>query len=262
MTTGIKGAIFDIDGVLEFKGKVYDGAVETIDGLRKKGIVLRFLTNSTLKSRQSCAHRLRSAGFTIRDEEVVTASYATAQYLAQVNPRSCWVMLEREGADEFANFDEDLENPEYIVVGDNRSRFDFDHLNKALRLLLRGAKLVGMQAELTDASMGEVELNVGSWVEMLARAARVKATYIGKPNSYVFDLTVKTMGLDKKQVVMIGDRLVSDVKGAMGYGIRSVLVKTGEFKEKDLKCQAIVPDFVLNSVKDVPALFDGENPAP
>lgn len=250
MQTDIKGIIFDVDGVLEFQGKVYPGAVETIDVLRDKGIVLRFLTNSTLKSRKSCAERLRESGFQIFDEEIITASYATAMYLEGLKPRSCWVMLEGGGIDEFKSFHLDAENPEYIVIGDNRSRFDFEHLNKALRLLLKGAKLIGMQSELVDTSMGEAELNVGSWVGMLERASGVRATYVGKPNSYVFELTLKTMGLDKDVVIMIGDRVSTDVKGATEFGIRSVLLLTGEFDKRDLD-SSIEPDFVFDSVRNL-----------
>jgi phospholysine phosphohistidine inorganic pyrophosphate phosphatase len=255
MPTEIRGMIFDIDGVLEYQGRICPGAVETMDGLRKRGIVLRFLTNSTLKSRRSCAEGLRKRGFQVSDEEVITASHATAVYLRELKPRSCWVMLEREGLDEFQEFRQDLEDPEYIVVGDNRSVFDFDHLNLALRLLLNGAKLIGMQSELTDTSLGEPELNVGSWVGMLERASGVTAVYIGKPSPFVFDLTMKTMGLGKSEVVMVGDRVSTDVKGAKGYGIRSALLMAGEFDPRELG-GSIEPDFLLESLADVLALLE------
>lgn len=250
MTTDVKGIIFDVDGVLEFQGTVYPGAVGTLDTLREKGILLRFLTNSTLKSQASCAERLRRAGFQVLDHECITASYATAMYLKGLNPRSCWVMLEREGLDEFKEFEQDAENPEYVVVGDNRSKFDFEHLNKALRLVLGGAKLVGMSPELVDASMGEVELNVGSWVGMLERATGVQATYVGKPNSYGFELTMDTLGLKKSEVLMVGDRLSSDVKGAKEFGLRTVLVRTGEYDEREL-VEGLEPDYVLDSVSEI-----------
>jgi HAD superfamily hydrolase (TIGR01458 family) len=246
----IRGVIFDVDGVLVYQGQVYPGAVETIDVLRDRGIVLRFLTNSTLKSRRSCAEGLREKGFQIFDEEVITASYATAEYLRGLNPRSVWVMLEREGLEEFKDFRQDLENPEYVVVGDNRSHFDFDYLNRAFRLLLQGAKLIGMQSELTDSSLGEPELNVGSWVGMLERAAGVAAVYVGKPGPYVFELAMATMGLDKSEVVMVGDRVSTDVKGAHDYGIRSALLKTGEFDERELD-GSVEPDYWLESITDL-----------
>jgi NagD protein len=249
-----KGVIFDVNGVLEFQGEIYPGAVETVNRLKERGIVVRILTNSTLESRASCAEKLRQRGFWLAPEEVITASSATATYLEGLKPRSCWVMLEREGLDEFKIFQHDTENPEYVVVGDNRSEFDFEHLNKALRLLQKGAKLIGMQSDLVDTSLGESELNVGSWVGMLERAAGVQATYVGKPNPFVFELTLKTMGLDKSDVVMVGDRVASDVVGARNFGIKSILLRTGEFDERDLTGE-IEPDFIFDSLQDVLKIF-------
>ena len=246
----IKGFIFDVDGVLVYQGTVYPGAVEVIDTLRDKGMVLRFLTNSTLKSRRSCAEKLNKAGFRVYDQECITASSATAAYLEGLKPKSCWVMLEREGVDEFRDFTQDTENPQYVVIGDNRSQFDFDHLNKALRLIRKGAHLIGMQSELIDSSMGELELNVGSWVGMLEKASGVQATYIGKPNPYMFELAVRTMGLDKSEIIMVGDRVSTDVKGAQDFGIRALLVKTGEFRQEDLD-GSVKPDYILDSMQDL-----------
>ena len=252
--TPIKGIIFDIDGVLEYQGRVYPGAVETVHRLRQAGFLLRFLTNSTLKSRASCTERLQKAGFTASLEEVITASYATAVYLREQKPKSCWVMLEREGLDEFAEFPRDMVSPEYLVIGDNRSQFDFAHLNQALRILLRGAHLIGMQAELIDSSIGEVELNVGSWVGMLERASGIPAVYIGKPNPFVFDLAVRSMGLQKEQVLVVGDRVATDIRGARMYGTSALLVKTGEFEPKDLD-GTVQPDLICESIQDLLEIF-------
>jgi NagD protein len=246
----IKGIIFDIDGVLMYQGKVCAGAIETIGTLREKGIVLRFLTNSTLNSRRSYAEKLSQAGIDIYSEEVITASYATAVYLSRINPTSCWIMLERAGLEEFKGFQQDRENPEYVVIGDNRSRFDFQHLNQALRLLMKGSKLIGMIPELVDTSLGEIELNVGSWVRMLESASGTKATYIGKPGLFMFELTLNTMNLDRSAVAMVGDRVSTDVRGARRCGLIPVLLTTGEFDEKDLEGD-VQPDFVFDSIQDV-----------
>lgn len=256
MSQMIRGVIFDIDGVLEYQGDVYPYAVDTIQRLRNRGLTVRFLTNSTLKSRASCARLLREKGFTVFDHEVFTASYITATYLKFLHPRSCWIMLDGEGRDEFQDFEQDHENPEYIVIGDNRSCFDFSHLNKALRLLLKGARLIGMQSELIDTSMGKAELNVGSWVEMLERASGVRAIYTGKPNSFAFELALQSMVLGNKQVAMIGDRLTSDVMGASKIGLQTVLVTTGEFSPSDLKSR-VQPDFIINSIQDITDIILG-----
>ncbi len=254
-----KGAIFDIDGVLIYQGAVCRGALETIEQLRDKGIVLRFLTNSTLNSRASCARKLERKGFRIEPGEIVTASYAAAAYLRGVNPRTCRVMVDGEGLDEFDGIAVDDLHPEYLVVGDNRSKFDFDHLNEALRLLLSGSKLIGMQSELLDTSLGDIELNVGSWVGMLERAAGVQATYVGKPTEFAFKLVLDTMGIEKRDAVMIGDKASTDVKGAKDFGIAAVLLRMGEFSGREL-AEGPEPDFIFDSVLQILPLFGGNVP--
>jgi HAD superfamily hydrolase (TIGR01458 family) len=253
-----QGVIFDIDGVLTYQDMVFPGAPQVVDLLRRQGLTLRFLTNSTLQSRRSCAARLRAVGFQVDEAEVLTASYLTALYLRQIKPRSVWVLVERQGVEEFVDFTQDLENPAYIVIGDNRSNFDFVHLNQALRLLRKGAKLIGMIPELLDTTQGDLELNVGSWVHMLELASGVPATYIGKPHRYAYEYTLSSMGLDKRQVIAVGDRTGTDIQGANDFGTPSVLVRTGEFAEHDLSRTAW-PDFIIDSIQELPAILLGAN---
>jgi len=253
-TLKFKGAIFDIDGVLEYQGSAYPGAVELLNELRSTGVVIRFLTNSTLKSRNSAVKKLRIKGFHATEDEMFTASFASAEYLRQVNAKSCWIMQAGEGAEEFLEFNHNDEAPEYIVVGDYRDGFNFYNLNKALRLIINGSKLVGMSEELIDHSLGNLELNVGSWVRMLETASGVKATYIGKPSPFGFELALQTMGLPKEQVLMVGDQVKSDIEGAQGVGLKGVLIKTGEFRPSHLE-SGIQPDFCFDSINEIRKLF-------
>ena len=250
MNGEFQGIVFDVDGVLEFQGQVYPGAVDLINKLRQKGIVIRILTNSTLKSRKSCAAKLNHKGFKIYEKEVITASYATAGYLKALNPTSCWVMLKREGLDEFKYFNQSDLDPEYIVLGDYREDFNFQNMNKALKLLLGGSKLVVMITEMVDNSMGDVELTVGAYGKMLETAANIEATYIGKPNKYVFDVALGSMNLDREKVLMVGDRIGSDVLGAKNAGLKSVLIKQGEFMERDLSGD-LQPNYLVESISEI-----------
>lgn len=250
MSKGIKGVIFDIDGVLEFQGKSYASASETVNELRDRGYILRFLTNSTLKSRKTCTEKLKRINIEVSEEEVITASYATAQYLNALNPDSCWIMQAGDGLDEFSHFISDDISPEYVIIGDYRSKFNFDSLNKALRFLINGSKLIGMMSELIDTSGRETELDAGSWVQMLERASGVNAVYIGKQYSYVFNLTLEGMKLEKSEVIMVGDQVITDIIGAINFGIKSILLKTGEFKKEDLNDQ-IKPDYIFNSLNEI-----------
>lgn len=243
-----KGMIFDVDGVLEFHGQVCDGAVETLDTLRRAGLRLCFLTNSTLKSRASCAEKLRRRGFAVHEQEVVTASYATAHYLRRQQPRSCWVLVAGDGQAEFADLPQDEENPEYVVIGDNRDGLNFQNMNRALRLVLGGARLVGMQPELLDRSGSQTELNVGAWARMVEQAAGVRATYCGKPEPYAFALALEVLGLPRDEVLMVGDKISTDIRGANAFGLRCALLRTGEFDERELD-GTVHPDYILDNIR-------------
>ena len=254
MRTEFKAILFDIDGVLEFQGRAYPGAPELLDSLRRKGIIIRILTNSTLKSRKHCTAKLTQRGFHILEEEVITASYATAKYLKNLNPKSCWVMLNGKGIEAFEGLHFDSDSPEYVVVGDYREGFNFENMNKALKLLLAGSKLIVMIPEKVDHSLGKVELTVGAYGKMLEDAAGIEAIWIGKPNKYIFEVTLDTLEVDRKNVLMVGDRVATDIIGARAAGIKSILVKTGEFKECDLDGD-VQPDYIVDSVREIAGFF-------
>jgi ribonucleotide monophosphatase NagD (HAD superfamily) len=62
------------------------------------------------------------------------------------------------------------------------------------------------------------------------------------------------LAVDRKNVLMVGDRVATDIIGARAAGIKSVLVKTGEFKESDLDGD-VQPDYILDSVGEIKRLF-------
>jgi HAD superfamily hydrolase (TIGR01458 family) len=243
------GVIFDVDGVLEYQGNVYPGAVELLEELRRSGADVRILTNSTLKSRRSAALKLRNKGFPVDDEQVVTASYASAQYLRDHRARSCWVMLKGEGIEEFHDLPQDPERPDYLVLGDCRDEFNFVNMNRALKLLMNGARLIVMIPEMVDSSMGDLELTVGAYGRMLEEAAKTQAVYIGKPNQYIFDIALSGMRVgDRGRVLVVGDKVSTDIRGAQQAGARSALIKTGEYREGDLD-GSVRPDYVFESME-------------
>jgi len=254
MKQNFSGVMFDIDGVLEFQGEAYPGAVELLESLRRKGIAIRILSNSTLKSRRTCTEKLNRRGFGVTEKEVITASWATARYLIALKPKSCWVMLKGKGIEEFSEFNLDEKTPQYIVLGDYREEFRFENMNKALSFLLQGTRLIVMIPEKVDHSLGGVELTVGAYGRMLEDAAGIKATYIGKPSTFMFDIALDSMGMDRADVLMVGDRVTTDITGAKRAGITSALVKTGEFQESDLDSD-VQPDYLFDAVREIEILF-------
>jgi HAD superfamily hydrolase (TIGR01458 family) len=136
-------------------------------------------------------------------------------------------------------------------VGDAHTNFTYERLNGAFRALKNGAKLVAAaKNRYFKDEDGALSMDAGGFIAALEYAADTEATLIGKPSQTFFHLAVASMGLQAYEVLMVGDDIESDIKGAQEAGLKAALVKTGKFDPHDLT-RGIRPDFILEDVNDV-----------
>ncbi|QOR62023.1 TIGR01458 family HAD-type hydrolase [Sulfurovum sp. ST-21] len=240
----IKGLLFDIGGVLYTGSSVIEGAPETIDSLQKK-YPMRFLTNTTRRLPSSILKKLTDFGFHVAEEELFTALSATRAFLSKQQATALTVMT-----DEASRYFEEMtsENPDYVVVGDAHTNFDYPHLNRAFRALVNGADLIAAaKNRYFKDDDGALSMDAGGFVQALEYATGKEAQIIGKPSRTFFHLAVESMGVRPSEVLMIGDDIEADIKGAQDAGLKTALVQTGKFGSKDLD-KGIVPDLLLEDV--------------
>ena len=78
-----------------------------------------------------------------------------------------------------------------------------------------------------------------------------EATVVGKPNRLMLEMAAAEMGVGPEDVVMVGDRLSTDIRMAADAGTRSILVLSGETDLELLRRSDIRPTFVTGSVADI-----------
>ena len=98
-------------------------------------------------------------------------------------------------------------------------------------------------------------LDLGAFVTALEFATEKEAVVIGKPSPHLFQLAVKPWELSFQSIYMVGDDIGGDIGGANNVGMQSILVKTGKYREENLKHSEITPNFIINSVADLPELL-------
>ncbi len=247
----IKGLLFDIGGVLYVGERVIEGAVDTI-GMLQKHYPMRFLTNTTRRTPETMLRKLGGMGFHVQKEELFTALDATREYVMS-HQGSVYTVLTDEAEKFFANLHS--EKADFVVVGDAYMNFDYPRLNGAFRRLHEGAKLIAAaKNRYFKDEDGELSMDAGGFIAALEFAADTEAKLIGKPSREFFHLAVASMGLKPDEVLMVGDDIESDIKGAMDAGLRAALVKTGKFEARDLE-KGIVPDVILPDVTALPSLL-------
>ena len=96
---------------------------------------------------------------------------------------------------------------------------------------------------------------MGAFVSALEFAADKEAVLIGKPSPYLFQLAVKPWGIPFQSIYMVGDDMVGDIGGANNAGMKSVLVKTGKFRKEGVVRLGEKPNYIINSIADLPNLL-------
>ncbi len=251
----IKGILLDIDGVLYVGDKVIEGAIETINILRKKYII-RFITNTTTKTKDQLYQKLVSMGFQIKKNEIFSALDAVKSFLEK-EKAGAFFLVKEEVKGEFKKFEE--LPVKYVVVADARENFTYKNMNTAFRLLIEGASLIAAaKNRYFKDSDGKLSLDAGAFVTGLEYSSGKQAKILGKPDKEFFLSAVKSMKLLPEQVAVVGDDIESDVEGGMNAGLYGILVKTGKFREEDLK-KGIKPDLIIDSIKDLPTALENIN---
>lgn len=255
MGVRIEGLLLDLDGTVYDAGRTIPEAPEAIGRLRDAKVPLRFLTNTSRNSRREVLQRLRDHGVPGSLEEMYTASYGAALWLESRGIERAAVLVPNTVLDDFTSAVPVERDPQVVLVGDLGSDWTFDRLNEAFRWLHGGAELVAIHKNPYWRTPDGLTLDAGALVAALEYATGKRAVTIGKPSADFFHTAAQSMGLESQDVVVVGDDLTTDVRGAKTVGATSVLVRTGKYRDEDLVGSQEQPDYVIDSIADLPQLL-------
>lgn len=246
----IKGILTDLDGTLYFKGTPIPGAIETLERLREIGLKFLFFTNTDSKSPRTVLKILLDYGFSINEDEIFTPIIALKEFLSKYSTKKSYFITTSEVEKEFQEMLKAQVNeiPDFVVLGDFHDNWDVNRLNLGFKYVLKGAKLLGTQGNkyYLDRN-GEPVIDTGSFVQMIADAAKVKPKIFGKPSKEYFLQALKKLNFTPDEALVVGDDLESDIQGAVNAGIKGILVKTGKGQYFDSGKTEIKPFSVIDS---------------
>jgi HAD superfamily hydrolase (TIGR01458 family) len=246
-----KGFLIDLDGTLYVGDQLVPGARDFVHRLREREIPHAFVTNITSRPRSQVLSRIREKGIEIDPSHVLTAPIATKRYLDRQSIGACFFLTRPSLIEDFEGHPQTEDHAEAVVVGDMGNLMTFQHLNRAFRLLLKGAQFVTMSRSRYFRDQDGMSLDAGSFVEMLEFASGIEAVVTGKPSAEFFQSALELIGLQSSEVAMIGDDLESDVGGAQRNGLTGILVLSGKTTESPDAEASVQPDIVLQSVADL-----------
>ena len=140
-------------------------------------------------------------------------------------------------------------DPDYVIIGEGNN-YNYENIVKAVQLVLKGARLIGTNSDLTGPSEEGLIPACRAMIAPIEMATGVSAYFIGKPTPLMMRTGLRILGVHSEDAAMIGDRMDTDMVAGIETGLDTVLVLSGETKEADLAGSAVQPTFVLGSVAD------------
>jgi NagD protein len=263
--------VFDLDGTLYLGDRLLPGARETVAAGRAAGAQVAFLTNKPLETAAAYAGKLTTLGIPAGADEVVTAVDALVRYLRAQAPGARILavaepMLIRTLQDAgFVTLDPARDDPAtatVLVVAWDRT-FDYAKLIAAFRAVRAGARIVATNpdpycptpdGDLPDcaAMLAAVEASTGARAEAI----------VGKPSPHMSATLLERLRLPAADTILVGDRLLTDVRMAHEAGMASALVMTGATRPDALATSPVAPDYVLAGIAELlPSDPDTRQPA-
>lgn len=253
----VKGLLLDLDGVLYVGDTVIPGAIEAIAALRQTQFPMRFITNTTTQPRTDIHRKLTGMGFALDEKEIFTAPQAAVFALRRMGNPRCALVVDERIRSEFAEFSEDHNFPDVVIVGDIGNRWSYELLNKIFNLVRKGAHLVGLHKNRFWQTAEGLQMDIGAFVSGIEYATGKRATIMGKPSRAFFDIALHDMRLAAHEAAIVGDDIDSDIGGGQEAGLKGILVTTGKYREEYTQQSAIKPDIMLHTVADLPRSLGG-----
>lgn len=267
----IRGFIFDLDGTVYLGDAALPGAVDGIAALRRQGKRIVFVSNKPLEPREAYAGKLTKLGIPASPNDVITSAFVLGYHLAHTEPHlKLYVIGEENLVDElrghglhvlneFTNQDaKEVIHPDgvdAVVVAFDRT-LDYRKLNTAYQALRNGARFFATNADKACPMPGGAIPDAGGTIAALEHMTGCQVELLaGKPSNLIVQVALQYLNLPADQVMMVGDRLETDILMGQQAGMVTAVTTTGASKREDVAKMSTPPDYTIDSIAELPAII-------
>lgn len=246
----MQGLLIDMDGVIYGGDKLIPGADTFISNLIKQDIPFTFMTNNSQRTSLEVVRKLKRLGIVVSEKHIYTSAMATASFIASQAPKGTVYVL-GEGGLLSSLHDNGLvmveTEPDFVVLGEGRN-FTLEMVQRAVDMILEGAKLIATNRDPSPKQKGWNNLGIAATAAMIEEATGRKAFVTGKPSPVMMRSARKYIGLETAHTTVIGDTMETDIKGGVQMGYKTILTLSGISRKDELNNYAFKPDLVIDSV--------------
>jgi arabinose operon protein AraL len=250
------GYIFDLDGTIYLGPNLIEGAGVMLERLRKARKAIRFLSNKPLQNRSDYARKLRGLGVEALDEEVINSSLVAARYLAEHHAGArVFVVGEAplilELVEAGIEVVDDGLTCDLVLLSFDRD-FHYVKLHQSMLAAQRGVPLYATNPDVTCPVENGVVPDCGAVIAALeACSGRKIDLVLGKPSHIMLEVILHDLGLPPDQVLLVGDRLETDMEMGRRAGMATALVLTGVTQPHQAEAWPHPPTYILSAAAEI-----------
>jgi len=261
---------FDAFGVIKTYAGLVRGIESTFDYLQQQKKEYYIVTNDASRSPEQLATAYHKLGLpAITQDRILSSGMLTKEYLdlkvddgivAYLGTENSAHYIESSGLHTIPVSevnDDNIDKVNALIFLDDEG-FDWSaDLNKAVNLLRRRTipAIVANTDHAYPLTIKDVSIAIGGLATMIENIVGKKFIRFGKPDSQMFmfayDLVRSHSSVGKKDIVMVGDTLNTDILGGNKFGLDTVLVLSGNTRASDadtrITATGIVPTFICDS---------------
>ncbi len=251
----LTAVIMDMDGVLWHGDHALPGMQELFARLRASRLKFALATNNATRVAAEYVTKLERMGVAgVSDEQIVTSGMVTTHYLQTHYPAGA--ALHVLGSDALrklvteAGFALADEGVQAVVVGLDL-HLTYDKLKRASLLIQAGANFVATNEDPSLPTPEGLIPGAGTMVSAMRTATGREPVVMGKPNRFMYELALERLGVTASTSLMIGDRLDTDIIGAVHMGMKTAMVLTGAMTQADVDASPVKPDVVYPGLPEL-----------
>lgn len=245
--------ILDMDGTIYLDAVLLDGSLDFLKKLKEKGYKYIFFTNNSSKSLDDYEKKIKALNIPCEREDICTSGNVTISFLKRERTgKSVYLLGTPSLIEGFKNEGVELndENPDIVVLGFDTT-LTYEKIFKSCNFIKNGAEFIATHPDSNCPAKEGFYPDAGAIAKMITESTGVEPLVMGKPNVYTIEAIEEATGCSRDELVMVGDRLNTDIALGFNHGVTTVLVLSGVSKIEDIEKTHIKADLVVDSVKDL-----------
>ena len=259
-----KLVVFDMDGTIYLGGQLFSGALDVFSWLKKNNIDYLFFTNNSSHDLEFYHKKMTNFGLECSlEHDFYSSTEVTISYLKDLGVKKIYALgnkclrnrLVEAGFELVTRYDEEI-RVEAVVVGFS-TELVYDELKGAcLYLETLDVPFIATNGDFRcPIEDGLFIPDCGGMCEWIRLCTGKTAKFMGKPNPEIVEYIARRYNITKDEILLVGDRLYTDILVGVNANTDTVCVLTGESTLEDIEKSEYKPTYILDSIRDLPDLL-------